>query len=202
MFQITKLSDRRPYSLQLPSGTPSNPYFFAETIIVSNLSNPNGIQGIARGIACEESPTAPGIVQRAFGVGPIVGFITRNGLVGGPTLADSVMPNRTALPFTDGDVASFEYAEEFVAENDLTAGSADLYDHIWTTGAGALAANTPLNTPLSFSGGKVCKAVSGQLSEFILAGTSGSSSINPLDTPDIPGALRVRARKSNAWIKP
>ena len=62
MLQITKLSGRIHYSLLLPSATMSNPttaesaaVFFAETIIVSSLSNPNGIQGIARGVACIEA---------------------------------------------------------------------------------------------------------------------------------------------------
>jgi hypothetical protein len=59
-----------------------------------------------------------------------------------------------------------------------------------------------LNTPLSFSGGKVCKAVSGQYVEFALVGSSGVASINPLDAPDIAGALRVRARRIPGFIKP
>lgn len=199
MFQITKQADRPQYSLLLPAAP--NALIFAETIIVSSLSNPNGIAGIARGIAFQEDTAIAAAngqaatVKRADGTGPIVGFITRAALVGGPTLADAVMPNRTALPFQDGQAASFEYAEEFIAGNYAAAGQADGYDHICVAGTGALAANTPLNTPLSFTGGKVCKAVAGQIAEYALVSVTEA----PLDKPD--NAFVIRARRLPGAIK-
>lgn len=203
MLQITKLSDRIHYSLSLPSATMSSPttaesaaVFFAENIIVSSLSNPNGIQGIARGIACIEDPNQLGSVIRADGSNAINGFITRNGLVGGPTLADITMPNRTALPFQDGQPATFEYAEEYVAGNYLSAGQPDGYDHIIVTGPGAIASNTAIGTPLSFSGGKTCKAQSGQFVEFALQSTVEQ----PVDAPS--GALCIRCRRIPGYLKP
>ncbi len=202
MFQITKPADRIAYSLLLPSATMANPttaespaVFFAENIIVSSLSNPNGIQGIARGIACLEDPNNLGAVIRADGSNSINGFITRNGLVGGPTLADITMPNRTALPFQDGQPATFEYAEEYVAGNYLSAGQPDGYDHIVVAGAGAIASNTPIATPLSFSGGKTCKAQIGQFVEYSLSSTVET----PLDAPS--GAFCIRCRRVPGYLK-
>jgi len=77
-----------------------------------------GVTGLnaARGIAFIEDPANPGFAKLADGSLPIAGFITRNAQVGGPTVADAILPNRIEMPFADTDFQSFELAEEIQAE--------------------------------------------------------------------------------------
>ena len=78
----------------------------------------SGVTGLnaARGIAFIEDPANPGFAKLADGTLPIAGFVTRNVQVGGPSLADAVMPNRIEVPFADTDFLSFELAEEVQCE--------------------------------------------------------------------------------------
>jgi len=77
-----------------------------------------GVTGLnaARGIAFIEDPANPGYAKLADGTLPIAGFVTRNVQVGGPTIADAILPNRIELAFADTDFLSFELAEEVQAE--------------------------------------------------------------------------------------
>ena len=77
-----------------------------------------GVTGLnaARGTAFIEDPANPGFAKLADGTLPIAGHITRNAQVGGPTIADAIMPNRIELTFADTDFQSFELAEEVQAE--------------------------------------------------------------------------------------
>lgn len=160
-FEIIKLAEREHY------GTLTAPAAVAALI----------------GTAYQEGATA-GQAVLADGSSPIIGFVTRDIVVGGPTLADSIMPGRTALPFQDGRVISTEYAQEYEAEG---------VDYLITSGPGALTSGTALKTAVSFSGGKTCKAVSGQIAEFILVDKP---------TPLVGGALRMRFRRLPAPLIP
>jgi len=64
-----------------------------------------GVAGLnaARGTAFIEHQANPGFAKLADGTVPITGFITRNAQVGGPTIADAIMPNRIELTFADTD---------------------------------------------------------------------------------------------------
>ena len=65
-----------------------------------------------RGVAYMEDTATPGSAKLADGTVPIAGFVTRPVLIGGPTIADAVMPNRLELPFAAADYGSFEQGEE------------------------------------------------------------------------------------------
>jgi len=162
-FEITKRSRRPNYSM------PNTP--------AANGSLADGTIQTSRGVAFEESAT-PDTAQLATGASPILGFVTRNIMKGGPQLADSIYPGRIDLPTVAGQEASFEYAEEVEAEGT---------DYICGTGARGLDNTTVVGTKLSFDAGRFCKATTGQLAEFQLVGQ-----ITPKDSGN---ACRIRARR-------
>lgn len=148
-FEITKRSRRPNYSL------PNTP--------APNGALADGTIQTPRGVAFQQDNADPlgQTAKLAAGTSPILGFVTRHIMKGGPQLADSIYPGRIDLPTIAGQEASFEYAEEVEAEGT---------DYISGTGLYAITSATALNTKLSFLNGQFCVAQSGQLSEFILVG--------------------------------
>ena len=131
----------------------------------------------------------------ADGTAPLLGFLTRISLQTGPTLEDAVYPNKIELPFKSGEEASFEYAEEIEAEGGAGSAAqvpaADSFVVV-APAANAIAANTPVNTPLSFAGGKWQVAVAGQIAEFALV---------EIQQPVLANNIRIRARRLPGPIK-
>jgi len=107
-----------------------------------------GVTGLnaARGIAFIEDPANPGFAKLADGTLPIAGFVTRNVQVGGPSLADAVMPNRIEVPFADTDFLSFELAEEVQCEG---------YGAIATLAGAAATGGQVLTNGVPMAGGAV-----------------------------------------------
>jgi hypothetical protein len=107
-----------------------------------------GVTGLnaARGIAFIEDPANPGCAKLADGTLPIAGFITRNAQVGGPTIADAILPNRLELPFADTDFQSFELAEEVQCEG---------YGAIAALAGGAATGGQVLTNGVPMAGGAV-----------------------------------------------
>ena len=107
-----------------------------------------GVTGLnaARGIAFIEDPVNPGFAKLADGTLPIAGFVTRNVQVGGPTIADAILPNRIELPFADTDFLSFELAEEVQCEG---------YGAIATLAGGAATGGQVLTNGVPMAGGAV-----------------------------------------------
>lgn len=132
-----------------------------------------------RGIAFQESATA-GTAELADGTKPYDGFVTRKVLQGGPTLGDSVYPNRTELPFTAAQEATMEFAEEFVAEGS---------DYIYS-GTGGITSDTALKSLCGFKDGKIRVAQSSEYADFMLV----EKSMTPVNT----GALRCRFKAINS----
>ena len=141
-FEIVKRSPHPMKSLLLPSGAAAT-----------------------RGVAYMEDTATPGSAKLADGTVPIAGFVTRPVLVGGPTLADAVMPNRIELPFTAGEYGSFEAGEEVEAE---TWGE-QVYSGTGGNAAKTLTGATAVGTKISFYAGQFCVAVTGQYAEYYLA---------------------------------
>lgn len=160
-FEITKRSRRPNYSML---NTP-------------NLGLAAGTVQNARGVAFQESITAD-TAELANGVAPILGFVTRIIMAGGPQLGDSIYPGRIELPTLAGQEASFEYAEEIEAEGT---------DYICGTGVRTIDNTTAPRTPLSFDLGRFCKAQAGQLAEFEL-----TTQLTPRDSTNV---CRIRARR-------
>jgi len=107
-----------------------------------------GVTGLnaARGIAFIEDPANPGFAKLADGTLPIAGFVTRNVQVGGPTIADAILPNRIELAFADTDFLSFELAEEVQCEG---------YGPIATLAGGAATGGQVLTNGVPMAGGAV-----------------------------------------------
>ena len=133
----------------------------------------------ARGVAFQESSTS-GTAELADGTLPIVGFVTRQTLITGPVLGDSIYPGRIELPFTGGQEGSFEYGEELEAEGSTYLDA-------------AITAGTALKSRLSFVAGKFKVAVTGQYSEFILVAKP---------TPEVVGNVRIRVQKIEGVLIP
>ena len=148
--------------------------------LYKSLTAPAGV-GASRGIAYIEDPAHPGAAIVSDGSLPLAGFVTRNILVGGPTISDAVLPNRIELPFTDGDFVSLEHAEEVEAEG--------YGDHLYSgSGAGAaktITAATTIGTKASFLNGMFSIAAAGQNQEYYLA---------EIKAPAVPTANTFRAR--------
>jgi len=169
-----------------------------------------GVTGLnaARGTAFIEDPANPGFAKLADGTVPITGFITRNAQVGGPTIADAIMPNRIELTFADTDMQSFEQAEEVQAEGygsnatlganggggqsiaggqvvapssngNVVIGGAYLYSGSGANAAKTITGATTVGTKCSFIGGQFSIAQPGQIAEFVLV------QILPPSRPDI-----------------
>jgi hypothetical protein len=170
-----------------------------------------GVAGLnaARGTAFIEDEANPGFAKLADGTVPIAGFITRNAQVGGPTIADAIMPNRIELPFADTDMQSFEQAEEVQAEGygpnatlgtnggggqslgggnivgpsnnngNVVIGGAYLYSGSGANAAKTITGATTIGTKCSFIGGQFSVAQPGQIAEYVLA------QILPPSRPDI-----------------
>lgn len=135
-FEITKRSMRQYKSLVVPAGVAA-----------------------ARGTAYIEDPAHPGKAKLADGSLPIAGFITRDARVGGPALEDMIF-TRLEGPFTSGEDASFEHAEEVEAEG----------EHLYSGNGGtAIAANTAIGIRCSFLDGKFVTAAAAQTAEYYLA---------------------------------
>lgn len=126
-----------------------------------------------RGIAFIEDPATPGKAKLADGSQPIAGMLTRDVVVGGPTLADAVYPGRTDLPVASGEQASFEHAEEFEAEGDA------LY-----SGTGQITSGASNGDEVSFLDGKPRLAQTGDYVEYELR--------DKAVTPETAGNLRCR----------
>jgi len=151
-FEITKRSPRPYRSLVLPTGA-----------------------NAGRGQAYMEEPANPGNAIPATGTVPIAGFVTRNVLIGGPTLADAIYPNRIELPFQDGTAGSFEQAEEVEAEGygatfngDTQATGAYLYSGTGGTAGNTISNATATGTRASFLNGQFCVATTGMYSEYYI----------------------------------
>lgn len=162
-FEITKRSRRPNYSM------PNTP------ALVGTADNT--VQ-TSRGVAFMEG--AVDTAALADGSSPIIGFVTRPILKGGPGLGDSIYPGKIELGTVAGQEASFEDAEEIEAEG---------ADYICGTGARQLDNTTAVNTKLSFDAGRFCKATTGQLSEFVLVGQ--------LTQQDSGNVCRIRARRTH-----
>lgn len=174
IFEITKRGRRPNYSF------PNSP-------ADQNLGQ--GTIQTYRGVAFQESLTAD-TTELANGLGPCVGFVTRNIASGGPDLGSSIYPGRIDLPTVAGQEASYEDAEEVEAEC-ASNGSGNGY-YICGTGARALTNTTPLRTPLSFDLGRFCVAQTGQLSEWeLVAVLTATDSSNP---------YRLRMRRVHGHI--
>ena len=161
LFEITKRSPRPYKSLVAPTGAAGG-----------------------RGTAFIEDPANAGKALEADGSAPIAGFVTRPILVGGPTLADAIMPNRTDLPFADGDYISLEQAEEVEAEGyDPANINGFLYSGTGGNAAKTITAATTIGTRCSFRNGQFSVAVTGDYSEWLL------QEIKP---PMVAGNVRAR----------
>ena len=161
LFEITKRSPRPYKSLVAPTGAAAG-----------------------RGTAFIEDPNNPGQGLKADGTAPIAGFVTRPILVGGPTLADAVMPNRIELPFTDGDYISLEQAEEVEAEGyDPANVNGSLYSGSGANAAKTITGATTPGTRCSFRNGQFSVAVAGDYSEWLL---------QEIKTPMVAGNVRAR----------
>jgi len=151
-----------------------------------------GVTGLnaARGTAFIEDPANPGFAKLADGTLPIAGHITRNAQVGGPTIADAIMPNRIELTFADTDFQSFELAEEVQAEG--YGPNASLASNVATGGQ-------CITTGNDISGGAV-QTGTVQYGAFLYSGT-GANAAKTITAP------RRRARRSrspmasSAWRK-
>ena len=133
---------------------------------------------------------ASGLVALHDGSKLFAGFITRpvlaavNGApaVPVPTLAELSTGGNPNIPyetdFSAGGEGSLEDAEQYEAEgvNYVSSGN----------GAHDITAGTAIGTTLSFYGGKTSVAQSGERAEFELA---------EIETPSVPGNIRIRARK-------
>jgi hypothetical protein len=115
------------------------------------------------------------------GTKPYAGFLTRETVVGGPVLADHVYPGRLELPFTAGDEASLEKAEQFEAEG------TDFLD-------AALIASNAVDTEIALIGGKAKAAAQGNYVEFIVAAV--------LTPQDSDNTVRLRFEKIGPYLKP
>jgi hypothetical protein len=148
---------------------------------IRSLQGVTGLNAM-RGTAFIEDPANPGIAKLADGTLPIAGFITRPAQVGGPTIADAILPNRVELPFADTDYQSFEPAEEVQAEGyganailgatvagQAVVGGAFLYS---ATGANAgltITGSTATGTKVSFRNGQFSVAQAEDVAEYYLA---------------------------------
>lgn len=136
-----------------------------------------------RGTAFQESDVL-GTAELADGTKAKPMFITRKVLNGGPVLGDDVYPGRLELPFTAGDEASFEDAEEIELEGaDFIYGS-----------TGAITSGTALDTEIAFKDGKARAAQSG---EYVW-GLLKSVSLTPEDSAN---TLRIRVEKVVGYKK-
>jgi len=131
---------------------------------IRSLSGVTGLNA-ARGIAFIEDPANPGFAKLADGTLPIAGFITRNAQVGGPSIADAILPNRLELPFADTDFQSFEQAEEIQAEG---YGSIATLGSAATTGGQAITAGGNV-------GGVGAQAGTVQWGAFLYSGTGANA---------------------------
>jgi hypothetical protein len=138
--------------------------------------------GWKRGQAFQEGATADSAIV-ADGTAPIIGFATRDGVVGGPDIGYQVWPNRLEGPNVAGEEASFEDAEEFEAEGD---------DYIIGSGSNQIDGSTALKTRLTFSNGKAAVATSGDLSEFMLVGKPA--------VQDSGNTVRIKARRAKGEV--
>ncbi|HEX3800260.1 MAG TPA: hypothetical protein VH413_16310 [Verrucomicrobiae bacterium] len=142
------------------------------------LVTPTGT-GYPIGTAMQESATA-GTAELADGTKVFAGFMTRQSIVGGPTLGDDIFPGRLQLGVAAGDPDSFERGEEIECEG------ASYVD-------AGITGSTALKTPLSFAAGKFCVAGSGQYAQFELV---------ELPAPVTAGNVRIRVVPLAAFIKP
>ncbi len=133
-----------------------------------------------RGVMFQESATA-GIAELADGTRMIAGHVTRDVNIGGPVLGDIIYPNRTELPFTATQEASFERSEQVEVEG------ASYIDASVTAG-------TAIETQLSFLAGKFSTVGSGQRAFYVL---------REVMTPETAGNLRIRVqRATDDYVKP
>lgn len=147
LFEITKRSPRAYKSLVAPLGAAAG-----------------------RGIAYIEDPANPGNAILADGSAPFAGFVTRPILVGGPTLADAIMPNRIELPFQDGQPITMEYADEVQAEGyDPACVNGFLYSGTGASAANTITSATQAQTKCTFMNGQFAVAASGDWAEWTLA---------------------------------
>lgn len=144
-----------------------------------NISLLTPVAAAMRGQAYQESATA-GTAELADGTKPLTGFVTRDVVVGGPTLGDAIYPGRLELPFKAGDEASFEKGEAVEAEG------GDFI--ILAPASNGLDASTALETDLSFSAGK-----------FIVAAGAAKKfyRLKEIKTPEVEGNLRIRVEAIN-----
>lgn len=156
LFEITKRANRPNRSLLLPAAA------------------------AAKGVAFIEDVATPGTAKLADGTLPIVGFVTREVTVAGPTLADHVYPGRTQLPFKATEEGSFEYAEEVEAESSVYLDAALISSH----------AN---GTKCTFAAGKFVATATGKIAEFIVVENM---------TPEVAGNVRLRLQKIEGFLTP
>ena len=163
-----------------------------------SLVAPTGSSG--RGIAYIEDPANPGNAILADGSEPIAGFVTRNILAGGPTLANDVFPNQLERPFSDSDpygvsanMISLEQAEEVEAEGyDPNHVNGFLYSGTGGNAAKTITPSTALKTLCSFRNGQFSVAVTGDVAEWML---------QEIQTPLVAGNVRARFIKVHGDIK-
>ena len=126
-----------------------------------------GVTGLnaARGIAFIEDPVNPGFAKLADGTLPIAGFVTRNVQVGGPTIADAILPNRIELAFADTDFLSFELGEEVQCEG---------YGSIATLGSAAPTGGQAITTGGNV-GGVGAQAGTVQWGAFLYSGSGANA---------------------------
>ena len=136
-----------------------------------------------RGTAFQESDTL-GSAELADGTKAKPVFITRKSLNGGPVLGDDTFPGRLELPFTAGDEASFEDAEEIELEG---------ADHLYAS-TGVITAATAIDTEVAFKDGKARVAQSG---EYVW-GLLKSATLTPEDSGN---TVRIRVEKITAYKK-
>lgn len=107
------------------------------------------------------------------------GFLTRDVVEGGPVVTDHIFPGRPALPFTVGEEASLNYADEFEAEGAT---------FLQLDGSGALSNATPVGSKLTpHTGGKWGVTQTGETALFQVTAI--------LDPVNADNDFRIRAER-------
>ena len=114
-----------------------------------------------RGTAIMRSPTDPSRGVPADG--KLLGFVTRDVVVGGPTVIQRASGGE--LPFAAGDECSLELDDAFVCEGDAYI--------VTSIGPEAIDNSTPARTRCSFRNGRTCGAQGGDDAIYRLANNSG-----------------------------
>lgn len=178
-FEIRRRAPHRNVSVivQDPTGVGAS----GDVVAVRGLAIMRDVTNPQEGIPCD---------QPADTVGALLGFLTRDVQVGGPTViqraqlfGDTPLIKELELPFAAGQECSLEMADSYVVEGD---------DRIVLSGTGAITGATPLGTRCSFKDGKTYVAQSGD--DVLYAITDISTDANTLLTADGDGP-RIRLER-------